>query len=541
MMQSALAASCEDLAQFKLKNVTISTAATVDSLATLGANLAQTKVPAPFCRVNGFITPTKDSHIGFEVWLPATSIWNHKFEAVGNGGLSGALNYRSMLSGFGRGYATMTTDLGHLNTPPNSVEDASWAVGHPDKVVDYAYRAEHLSTIAAKQIARTYYGSATAHAYYSGCSAGGIQGLTEVLRYPTDFDGYIIGDATPDHMGQEIGALWNTLQASLANEVEALKPTQISLVHKEILKQCVGKDGGAPSDAFLTDPTACQFEPKALQCRPGQDPSECLSPAQVAIFEKVYGGPVDSRTHESILAGMSLGSEAGWDRYFAGKKNPADAGRPWAGFLMDMVYSDPDYLSQQKYLSFDFGKGYEALRKTRIGGETLDASWNTRNRDLDAFKKAGGKIIQYHGWDDPNIPSLEAVRFFTSVVADQARRHRLTPEQALESTQQFLRLFMVPGMGHCMGGDGLTAFGQPERGASPDAEHDSLSALERWVEQGTAPTQIMASRVDARSGNVEMTRPVCAYPKAAVWNGAGNPADATSFACAETHPAAALE
>jgi feruloyl esterase len=538
-VKPALAAgSCEDLAHIKAAGVTINTAATVDSLASIANNLGQAKVPTPFCRVNGFITPTKDSHIGFEVWLPAAGAWNHKFEAVGNGGLSGALNYRAMLNGFGRGYATMTTDLGHTNTPPNSVEDATWAMGHPEKVIDYAYRGEHLSTLAAKQIVQAYYGSASTHAYYSGCSAGGIQGLTEVLRFPKDFDGYIIGDATPDHMGQEIGALWNTLQASLANPVEALKPAQISLVHKEILKQCVGKDGGAPADAFLTDPTACQFEPKALQCKDGQDPAACLSAAQVEIFEKIYGGPVDSHTHQFILAGMSLGSEAGWDRYFAGKKNPADAGRPWAGFLVDMVYSDPNYLEQEKYLSFDFGNGYEALRRTKIGGEALDSSWNTRNRDLDAFKQAGGKIIQYHGWDDPNIPSLEAVRFFTSVMADQARRHRLTPDQALEATQQFLRLFLVPGMGHCMGGDGLTAFGQSERGATPDAEHDSLAALERWVEQGVAPAQILATRVDAKSGNVEMSRPVCAYPKAAVWNGSGNAAEATSFACMDTHPAA---
>ena len=532
--QHAFAATaCEDLAKFHAPNVTITQAASADSLTAISSGLGQATLATPMCRVSGFLTPTRDSHIGFEVWLPPENAWNHKYEAVGNGGLSGALNYRAMLPGFNRGYTTMTTDLGHINTPPNAVEDATWALGHPEKVVDYAYRAEHLSTLVAKQLIGAYYGKASIHAYFSGCSAGGIAGITELLRYPKDYDGYIIGDATPDHLGQEIGALWNTLAASLANPPDALQPAQITLVHQAILRQCVAKDGGAPTDTFLTDPTACNFDPSTLQCAAGQDASTCLSPAQVGIFRKIYQGPVEPRTHESILSGLTPGSELMWDRYFVGKKNPVSADRPWAGFLTDMVYSDADYLAQQKYLSFDFDKDYAALRRKKVAGESLDASWNSRNRDLDAFKQAGGKIIHYHGWDDPNIPALEAVKFFMSVVADQARRHHLPPEQALEMTQQFYRLFMVAGMGHCFGGEGPSSFGQNgQRAPQADAEHDTLLALERWVENDTAPGRFIASRLDSKTGNTSMTRPICPYPQSPVWDGSGSASEASSFKCA---------
>jgi Tannase and feruloyl esterase len=530
--QALGATACEDLARFGTTNVTITVAKTVDSPAAIAANLAQASIPTPFCRVGGFITPTSDSHIGFEVWLPPDGTWNKKFEAVGNGGLSGALNYRAMISGFTRGYATMTTDLGHTNTPPNSVEDASWALGHPDKVVDYAYRAEHLSTVAAQQIVDAYYGAAPAHSYYAGCSAGGIQGLTELLRYPKDFDGYIVGAATPDHLGQEMLAFWNTLVGSLANPDEALKPAQMELVHKTILEQCSGKNGGAPGDPFLSDPPSCKFQPKTLQCKAGQDPSSCLTTVQVEMFERIYQGPVNPRTKESIYSGLTPGTELGWDRYFTGKKNPVGADRPWAGFMADMVLSDPEYLTQQKYLSFDFDRDLDAVRNKIVGGETLDSSWNTRNRDLEEFKQAGGKVIQYHGWDDPNIPSLEAVKLFTTIVADQARRHRLTPQQALDVTQQFYRLFMVPGMGHCAGGDGPASFGQSVQSTKGDPESDALSALERWVETGVAPEQFTGSRVDARTRAVDMTRPVCAYPKIPVWKGSGSTTEASNFVCA---------
>jgi feruloyl esterase len=531
--QAPAATRCEDLARLHAPHVTITQAATVNGPATISTRLAAVRDSVPLCRVKGFITPTGDSHIEFEVWLPPAAAWNHELEAVGNGGMLGVLNDRAMVPGFNRGYATMTTDLGHVNHPPSAAEDGTWALGHPEKVIDYAYRGEHLATLAAKRIIEDYYRSAQTHSYYSGCSAGGIQGVTELLRYPKDYDGYIIGDATPDHLGQEMGALWDTLQASLAKPDAALTPADLALVHRAVLRQCVGKDGGAPSDAFLTNPPACDFQPEVLQCTPGQDPSSCLSPAKIGILENIYRGPVDPLTRTSIRAGVTPGSEMTWERFFAGKKNPAEPDRPWAAFLVYMVYSDKSYLPKEKYLSFSFGKDYEAIRRQKVAGEPLDAVWNTRNRNLDAFEASGGKVIEYHGWDDGNIPALSAVRFYDSIVADQARRHRLSPVKARQVTLRFYRLFMVPGMGHCGGGAGPSDFGQPgHRPVKSDAEHDALTALDRWVEHGIAPGQFIASSGDARTRKLNMTRPICPYPEEPRWNGRGDPHDAGSFTCA---------
>lgn len=529
--QALAATPCADLASLKAADVTITRAEPVDSLSEVSNAVAKAALTGAFCRVQGVIEPTRDSKIGFEVWLPLADRWNGKFEAAGNGGLLGALNHRAVLAAVNRDYAAMTTDLGHLNAG-GEPEDSAWAVGHPEKVIDYAYRGEHLAVLAAKQIIEAYYGAAPRRAYYTGCSAGGIQGLTELLRYAKDFDGYVIGDATPDHLGQEVGALWNTLAASLKDPAEALKPAQISRIHEEVLRQCAGKDGGLASDPFLTDPAACRFNPASLQCQAGQEAGTCLTPAQIAIVGKIYQGPVDPRTGDAILSGVTPGSERTWGRFFTGKSNPATTDRPWAGFLMDMAYSDPAYLSQQKYLTFDFGQDYEALRRKVVAGETLDTSWNSRNRDLDAFIKAGGKVIQYHGWDDPNIPALEAVRFYQSLVDDQVRRHRLTRAQAVEATRKFYRLFMVAGMDHCAGGVGAWSFGQ--NGQAPlkdDPEHDTLAALDLWVEKGVAPESFVGSRPDAKTGAVDMTRSICAYPKIPVWKGGGSTSDASNFAC----------
>lgn len=545
--QASAAARCEDLARLQARYVTITAAAPVNRLQAISPKLAPARIATPLCRVQGFITPARDSHIGFEVWLPPAGAWNQKLEAVGNGGMLGALNYRAMVPGFNRGYATMTTDLGHTNHPPGAAEDGTWALGHPEKVVDYAYRAEHAATLAAKQIIENYYHAAQRHSYYSGCSAGGIQGITELLRYPKDYDGYIIGDATPDHLGQEMGALWDTLEASLAKPGDALTPADLARVHRAVLRQCVGKDGGAPSDAFLTDPPACDFEPRVLQCTAGRSAGSCLSAAKIDALERIYRGPADPLTGQSIRAGVTPGSEMTWERFFAGKKNPAAADRPWAAFLVYMVYSDPGYLPQEKYLSFSFGKDYEAIRHQKVAGEALDAVWNTRNRDLGAFEASGGKVIQYHGWDDGNIPALSAVRFHDSIVADEARRHHLSSVAAQRATSRFYRLFMVPGMGHCGGGAGPGDFGQPgHRSSKPDAEHDVLTALDSWVEHGTAPRQFVASGGDARTQSIRtrsanMTRPICPYPEEPRWNGHGDPYDAASFTCTAPTPIASAQ
>ena len=530
--RAAEPSSCGRIAELHVPNLTITSATDVAEPTTLTGGMGgPAQVAKPFCRIAGYLTPTSDSHIGFEVWLPPAADWNHRFEAVGNGGFAGSLNYRAMVPGLSRGYATMTTDEGHINKPEEPVEDVSWALGHPEKFIDYAYRAEHVTTAATKQIIEAYYGSNPSHSFYSGCSAGGIQGMVEMLRYPKDFDGYIIGDATPDHLGQELGAFWNTLAASIANESEAFRPEQVSLIHKEALQQCVGKDGGASTDTFLSNPLACTLDTKPLACSAGSESNACLDATQVADLNKIFQGPVDSNTHKQILAGLTAETETTWDRYFTGKKNPVGTERPWAGFLAYVAYGDADYLSKEKYLAFNFGSDYEAITQKKIAGQPLAEIFDTATRDLDPVKSEGGKVIQYHGWEDPNIPSLEAVHFFEQVVADQAKRHHLTKEQALEETEKFYRLFMVPGMGHCAGGAGPNSFGQNPSATKSDPDADLLSALERWVDSGVAPEEFIGSRTNAKTHEVDMTRPVCPYPKTPVWNGVGDTSKAASFSC----------
>ena len=535
--QQAAGGKCESMAQFHAPNVTISSSVAVTAPLKVGNGPMAVTISKPFCRVNGFLTPTSDSHIGFELWLPEAAAWNRKFEAVGNGGFAGSLNLRAMQPGFERGYATMATDLGHLG---QGVEDITWALNHPEKFIDYSYRAAHLTTEVSKQIIAAYYDASAVHSYYSGCSAGGIQGITEMLRYPKDYDGYIVGDGTPDHMGQEIGAFWNTIAASgLLNAADAIQPAQISILHDAILKQCAGKDGGLATDAFLTEPEVCKFDTKSLACKPGQDPAACLTPGQIANVDKIFkGGPIDPVTHKQFLAPVSVGGEAIWDRYISGKKNPVGFERPWAGFMAYVVKSDADYLSQQKYLTFNFGTDLAAARNLKLSGQTLNAVFNTETRDLEAFKAAGGKVIQYHGWDDSNIPPLEAVNLFNDVVADQAKRHKITQQQALEATEKFYRLFMVPGMGHCSGGEGPNVFGQGGgSGLKADPEYDTLLALESWVEKGTAPEQFIGSHVDQKTKTTTMTRPLCPYPKVAIYKGSGDQNEAANFTCAKV-PAA---
>jgi feruloyl esterase len=236
------------------------------------------------------------------------------------------------------------------------------------------------------------------------------------------------------------------------------------------------------------------------------------------------------------------GSELTWDRYFTGKTNPAQPDRPWSSF-MGYIANTPDYLSDEKYLDFDFDHDIATIEAKKVGGETLGSSWNASNHDLEAFRRAGGKVIQYHGWDDPNIPPLAAVQLLADVIREQARVRKLNPAQAEAATADFYRLFMVPGMGHCSGGDGAWAFGQPgQDAAGTGPRYDPVDALERWVEQGVAPERFIGMRpaketADDDKGAVRadrtapMTRPICRYPAVPVYRGTGSPDDAASFAC----------
>ena len=528
--RSLAAASCEKIAP-NVAGLSIVSATPVSSPLTVTSGFGTVTISTPFCRVVGFLAPTSDSRIGFEVWLPPPDTWNHKFLGVGNGGFAGALNYSGMAPAFKRGYATMTTDEGHINIPTNPIEDITWARGHPEKVIDFGYRAEHLSTLAAKKIVDAYYGNAPSHSYFLGCSAGGHQGITESQRYPTDYDGYVVGDAGLDHIDTDLDGFWAALAASLSDPANALQMNQLQLVHSAVLKQCVGKDGGLAADNFLTDPRACHFDTNTLLCKTGQDVSTCLSAGEIAALNKVYAGPRNPRTNEQIAAGYPFGSEISWTN-FIGKKNPAGTERPWAGVLTSMVFEDPDYLSSEKYLTFSFDADYRYTRTKKVGSETLGSIFDNSHPRLDPIREEGGKVIHYWGWMDGTDPALHGIEYFQRVVDDQSKLHHLAADAALRQTLTFYRLFLAPGMGHCAGGPGPSNFGQINQvPVQMDPEHDTLSALERWVEQGIAPDEMIASRVDAKTGAIALTRPLCPFPQFARWTGSGSADNAKNFVC----------
>ena len=520
----AAGATCEDLVKLVLPDTTITAATSITPPFTVSSPQGGAAVSAPFCRVEAFLTPTSDSHIGIEVWLPPAGVWNHKYQAVGNGALAGALNPRAMLNGLNHGYATMTSDLGHVNSLDDPAHfdsaDARWTHGHPEKIVDFGYRAAHLSTVAAKRIIEAYYGTGPQHSYFIGCSGGGHEALTESLRFPGDYDGYIIGDAGPNQINMWAG------RAPFDHSSTIIKPEQLTLVHKFVLQNCLGKDGGLQADGFLTNPAACAFDPKKLLCKTGQDASTCLGSAQVQAFSNIYDGLRNPRTRELIDPGYAPGSETNWLQYLSkplppGAPAPYNPAATWPKLLAFVVYDDPDYIAKNKYQNFDFDKEETVALGKIVAGQTLGSIFNNDNPSLEPTKEEGAKIIHYHGWEDGNVPSMLAVDFYTQMVADQASRHGLSPEDALHETQSFYRLFMVPGMAHCMGGPGPNVF-------------DTLTPLEHWVEKGVAPDKLVATKYtnnDPKQG-VAMTRPLCPYPQIPKYSGSGDTNDATNFVCA---------
>jgi feruloyl esterase len=479
----AIAATCESLSSLALPHTTVTLA---ESLAAGGFSLpagrsgASPALPA-FCRVAATIRPSSDSDIKIEVWLPSAG-WNGNLEANGNGGWTGSINPATLAAGMLRGYATAMTDLGHEGS------SASFALGHPEKVIDFGYRAAHEMTIAAKAIVASYYGRAPKLSYWSGCSAGGRSALMEAQRFPADFDGIIAGAPGLDWTGRAIQSVW-IAQAAHKDEASYIPPNKYPLIHNAVLQACDARDG--LKDGVLEDPTRCDFDPKELQCK-GSDESACLTAPQVETARAVYATVMNQRTKQPVFRGFERGSEAGWAT-MAGPQ-PFGIG---ADLFKYMVFNDPNW----DYKAFDFDT--DVVRTAEVEKGLLNAT----DPNLKAFIGRGGKLIQYHGWSDPQIAPRNSVSYYQNVLEEMGGTSKV---------QGSYRLFMVPGMGHCRGGDGTSEF-------------DVLGALEQWVEKGTAPDQILASRV--RDGKKDRTRPLCPYPEVATYKGTGSTDAAASFVC----------
>jgi feruloyl esterase len=481
-------AQCEALAKLALPNTTIVSAAwsAAGPFTPPGPSEAAAPAGAPrpaapplvlpaHCRVAIVMKPSSDSHIEAEVWLPAD--WNGKFQAVGNGGWAGSISYPQMARALQEGYATASTDTGHKGG------NASFAIGHPEKLIDFGYRAIHEMTVQAKAIVNALYQKPARLSYWNGCSTGGRQGLMAAQRYPEDFDAILAGAPANNHSRLGISRLAVSVPP-LKDPSAAVPAAKLALITRAVLEACDGRDG--VKDGFLNDPRACTFDVATLQCK-GTEGDSCLSAGQIVTVKRAYA-PMTLANGRYVFAGKEPGGETAWGMV----GGTADALSVTA---LQIAYDDPAWDPR----SFDLE------RDLPIAIEKVGFATNAIDPDLRAFKARGGKLLLYHGWNDGLISAGNTIDYYESVLAKMGR-----------GQDDWLRVFMVPGMGHCQGG------------AGPD-QVNWMAPLERWREAGKAPERIDAARV---AGNrIEMTRPLCPYPQVAHYSGTGSTNDAANFVC----------
>ena len=501
--------SCASLKQLSLPHATVDVAQTVVAGAFVPPNLKpEEKVPPvfestpAFCRVTATVKPTPDSDIKVEVWLPEAG-WNGKLRGVGNGGFAGSIGYQGLAGAITLGYAGTSTDTGHSTT------DATWALGHPEKIVDYGYRAIHEMTVDAKAIVQKFYGKAPTRSYFASCSNGGRQALMEAQRFPADYDGIIAG-APANNWVPMLTAGIKVIQ-TLHGE-GYIPATKIPAISKAVLAACDELDG--VKDGVLNDPRQCHFDPPTLLCT-GKETDACLTAAQVSSLKLLHSGAHDL-SGAQIFPGALPGAEdgdGGWKDWITGSEEGKSAVNFFVtGYFSNMVYSQKDW---------DFAHvNLDDARK--LASEKTGDAMNAVNPDLRPFLNHG-KLILYHGWDDPAISALNSVNYYNSVVSTVG-----------PSTAESLRLYMVPGMQHCVGGPGATSFGQFGAPPKGDANHDIFTALVEWEENGKAPGSIIANRPVGQNATSapSMTRPICPYPQAPKYKGTGDTNAAESFECA---------
>jgi feruloyl esterase len=486
----AWAAPCDSLTSLALPHSTILWAKPVAAgeftLPTPGRganpNVAFKNLPA-FCRVAASLKPASDSDIRIEVWLPMTG-WNGKLQSVGNGAWAGSISYPALATALAAGYAAASTDTGHEGNNPDFI------VGHPDKLADFVHRSVHEMTVAAKGVVNGFYGSAPKYSYWNGCSTGGRQAFTEAQRYPDDYDGIIAGAPAAYVTRLQGVQVWISQQAN-RSPASLIPAEKFSLIHNAVLAACDGLDG--VKDGVLENPTKCKFDPQVLACKEGDGPN-CLNAEQVRTARMMYSG-IGTEWHlgaqhgiNTLFPGIEPGSEMGWNMLASPKP-------------MSLA------VEMYKYAAFngnwdlkDF-KVDDIMRFEKEKGPAV----NSVDPNLNPFFAHNGKLLMYHGWADPGVPPQGTVDYFNSV-----------RETVGAKASEDMRLFMVPGMGHCRGGDGTDEF-------------DAVKALEQWVEKSKAPERIEASRI--RNGKVNRTRPLCAYPKVAVYNGTGSTDESANFSC----------
>jgi feruloyl esterase len=482
------ATSCEDLPGLRLSETNITLAETVPA----GAFMLPAEFPAAsmdpplvpyaalpsFCRVAAAIQPVADSHIRFEVWMPAEN-WNGKLVGVGNGGFWGQIMYQRMGEPLSRGYAVASTDTGH----EGSVDDGSFAVGHPEKLIDHGYRAIHEMTVQSKAIVAAHYGRSSERSYWIGCSSGGRQGLMEAQRFPEDYDGISAGAPANNWVPLMASGIW--IVQALTDPAGPIPEEKFPVIQNAAVAACDAGDG--VTDRIISDPMRCDFDPEVLRCA-GNDGPDCLTAAQVESLRKIYRGPTNPTTGEQVFPGVEPGSEL---------ELPAFSGfRIYENYWKQLVFNDPAW--DLRTLDFD----RDLKTASELDGSVLSAT----DPDLGAFVARGGKLFLWHGWNDTLITPRSAIDYYDEIVM----------KMGAERVRDSVRLFMMPGVLHCAGGDG------PDR-------IDHLAVLEQWVERGEAPDRVIARRT--LEGGGERTRPLCPHPLQARYRGTGGTDDAASFDC----------
>ncbi len=484
--------SCADLTSEKLPNVTFSSAVFMNDpdgfLAPTTPGMFGTppglKVTVPFCRVIGHIEPVKNSHIGFEVWLPPSENWNSRFLAVGNPAFEGAIKYQGLATSLERGYATASTDTGH------QAPGHKWAMGHPERLVDWVHRATHETAVVAKHLIKAYYGKGPSYSYMDGCHNGGRQGMVEAQRYPKDFDGILSGDPAFYLTHLQTGSEYLSWVA-LKDGTEApafITPAKYAVLNRAALDACDALDG--VKDDAIEDPTRCNFDPASIQC-PGPEKESCLTPAQVDTARRLYTG-ARFADGTQIYSGFEPGSELSWGAMIKGP-DPLFINND---FFKYIAFEDPEW----DWHTFDIEIDTRRI-KNRLG-PIID---NT-NPDLKAFRENGGKLIVYQSWNETWVPPRTITTYYNDVVKTMGGE---------EKTRDFFRLFMVPDCGMCP--------------SMFPGTFDALDALQKWREQGIAPDHIQANY--SNTGQVYKTRPVCAYPEVAIYKGEGDINKAENYSC----------
>jgi feruloyl esterase len=448
------------------------------------------------CYVVGHVEPAVEFHLK----LPLDT-YNGRYLQKGCHGLCGTFLDEAFPPATTCGpragdFAVAATNDGHVgqdpfNNPPNpfvQITDGTWAANNQAARDDYFFRAPHVVSLAAKRIIARFYGAPPRHSYFDGCSTGGREALLLAQRYPTDFDGIIAGDSAA-YNGPLMGVYFTWIAHTVAGA--GFTANKLASLHNAVIGACDGLDGLI--DAQIEDPRACAYDPALLQCPAGTDADSCLTPVQVDAATKMYQGPVDEQGRRLYPGWASRGSEPAWEGL---------------SFLAPL----PDnYL---RYLGYPIGTPHSSLADFTFTVDELNrltaegAKGNALSLDLSAFRRAGGKLIIWHGWEDQSIPAVGTVDYYARLVRRSG---------GLRETQKFARAFLVPSMYHCFtGGDQLQEF-------------DPLPELVSWVERGQAPDRAIATGRNPQTHEITRTRPVFPYPLRAKYDGTGSIDDAANF------------